>query len=346
MTQGAATATAFAGNAAAMRTLRAALTAGRLPHAHLFTGPPQVGKGTLARWLAQTLLCQSPPQGDPAPCGACGACVRIAHGTHPDVQTFGLERQARESDRATASRELGIDTVRAIVGEIDLLPFEARRKVYVVEDADTLTEEAANGLLKTLEEPPAYATLVLLAVEDRALPDTIRSRCAPLRLHAVPTREIEALLRARTSLPPEDAARVAALAQGRPGWALEAAADPAVLERHDANLDALLEALRGGVAARLALAERLAKRWTAGHRQEVYAALYDWLGFWRGAMLVTAGAANGSIDAKYRAEMEKRAGDSVDGAGRAAARTLEAIAQLDANVNTRMAVETLLLDLP
>lgn len=338
--------TDFAGNPAAVRTLKAALAAGRVPHAYLFTGPPHIGKSTLALWLAQTLLCQTPHTGAPAPCGVCRVCIRIAHGTHPDVQTFSLARQAQGSDRASASRELGIDAVREIVREIDLLPFEAERKVYIIEDAETLTEEAANGLLKTLEEPPSYAVLVLLAVEAASLPETIRSRCAVLRLHPVAHSEIERLLRERHDLPLEQVRRIAALSAGRPGWALRAASDPAVLQSYDENIAVLLQALGGGAASRLGLAEKLGKRWTAGHRAEVYGALFDWLGFWRIVMLLAAGSEDQALDKEQKEAAEQLARHGVDAAGRAASRILQTVSQLDANVNTRMAVETLLLDLP
>lgn len=336
----------FVGNPSAVRALQAAISADRLAHAYLFTGPPHVGKATLALWLAQTLLCERRPPSPPSPCGTCRACLRIARRTHPDVQMFSLERQAREKDRATASRELGIDTVREIVREIDLLPFEADRKVYVIEDADTLTEEAANGLLKTLEEPPGYATLVMVAAEATSLPQTIRSRCALLRLHPVARSEIDQLLREGADLPPEQQARIVELAVGRPGWALQAASDPIVLQTHDENVSALLQALEGGAVARLGLAEKLAKRWTSGHRAEVYAALLDWLGYWRSIMRVAAGEADPGLDKTHKAAAERLARHGVDAASRAASRTLEAISQLDANVNTRMTVETLLLDLP
>ncbi|MDP9352159.1 MAG: DNA polymerase III subunit delta' [Chloroflexota bacterium] len=336
----------FVGNPSAIRALQAAISADRLAHAYLFTGPPQVGKATLALWLAQTLLCEHRPAGAPSPCGTCRACLRIARGTHPDVQTFSLERQARDNDRATASHELGIGTVREIVREIDLLPFEAERKVYIIKDADTLTEEAANSLLKTLEEPPSYATLVMVAAEATNLPETIRSRCAVLRLHPVGHAEIEHLLRERVDLPPDQLARIVGLAVGRPGWALQAASDPSLLQTHDENVAALLQALEGGAVARLALAEKLGKRWTAGHRAQVYAALFDWLGYWRSVMRVAAGEKDPGLDEHQKAAAERLARHGVDATSRAAGRTLEAISQLDANVNTRMAVETLLLDLP
>jgi DNA polymerase-3 subunit delta' len=337
---------AFAGNTGTITALRRAKTLNRLPHAYVFSGPPQIGKSTLARWLAALLLCQNPASDPPEPCGTCGACRRIARSTHPDVQTFSLSRQAASTDRVAASRELGIDTVREIVREIDLLPFEADRKVYIIEDADALTDEAANGLLKTLEEPPLYATMVLLASEDRRLPETIRSRCTILRLQPVPTIEIESLLQSRTNLQLETVTRIAHLALGRPGWALQATTDSRVLVEHDTHVDALISALAGGATARLGLAEKMAKRWTDGHRPEIYTTLYDWLGFWRYAMLRATDNAPAGLYPLHDTTVDRLAANSADIPARAASRTLEAISHLDANVSARMAIETLLLDLP
>ena len=336
----------FAGNAGAIAVLQRAITLGRMPHAYLFSGSPQVGKGTLARWLAATLLCQVRPAGPPEPCGTCKACRRIANGTHPDVQSLSLARQAAGNDRVAASRELGIDAVRELAHEIDLLPFEGDRKIYIIEDADTLTDEAVNGLLKTLEEPPSYATIVLVAVEDRRLPETIRSRCATLRLKPVPVVEIEQLISERADLAPEAAARIAQLSAGRPGWALRAASDAGVLVEHDKHIDDLIVALSGGATGRLRLAEKMAQRWAAGHRQEVYATLYDWLGFWRSVMLHAADTTPAGMDPQHRATVDRLAANGFDVPAQSAARTLEAISHIDANVSTRMSIESLLLDLP
>lgn len=325
--------------------MRSAVALGKPLHAYLFTGPPGVGKRTLAGWLAQSLLCERRQPGESEPCGVCGACTRIAHGTHPDVQVFGLARQAQASDRAAASRELGIDTVRELVAEMPLLPFQADRKVYIIEDADTLTEEAANSLLKTLEEPPAYATLVLLVADERALPETVRSRCTPVRLHAVAELEIREYLEGLPDVSTRAAQKIAHLATGRPSWAIQAARDPSLLEAHYKNVEALVTALDGGAVGRLGLAEVLSKRWSAGHRQEVYATLFDWIGYWRDVMYVAAHPDSTPAEA-LEGEIQKRAQGGVEAAARAAGRTLQAIAHLDANVSTRMAIETLLLDLP
>ncbi len=336
----------FVGNRAALAQLSAALRSGRIPHAYLFTGPPHVGKTTLATWLAQALLCEQSDRRSADPCGTCRVCVRISHGSHTDVQAYGLARQAQTTDKAAASRELGIDAVREIVREIDLLPFEGQRKVYIIEDAGTLTEEAANGLLKTLEEPPSFATLILLAEDESALPDTVRSRSTTVRLGPVSDGEVLRLLLSQPGSDPRISERIARLAVGRPGWALGALREPKVLESHDAHVAALLDALSGGAAARLALAEKMAKRWGAGHRQEVYDTLLDWLGYLRGVMYVSAGVGNAAAYPDQHERTRTLASRGVEAAGAAAKRTVQALAHLDANVNTRMAIEDLLLDFP
>ncbi len=339
-------ASGFIGNPAALEVLRRALGSEAVPHAYLFTGQPHVGKSTLAGWLAQALLCESKSDGSVDPCGTCHTCARIARRTHPDVQVFDLARQDAETNRSTPSRELGIDTIRQIVADVGLLPFEARRKVYVVEDAGALTEEAANSFLKTLEEPPEFATLVLLAVDAASLPDTVTSRATVLKLRPVPREEILEALRRRFDLPERDLERIADLSEGRPGWAIRAASSPEVVEQHDANVAALAEALSGGSAARLALAERLAGRWSSGHRDEVYSTLFDWLGFWREAMHVASGRPVRPAYSRWDNQVRSLAGSGVRATADATDRTLRAIAMLDANVNTRLAVESLLLSIP
>src|SRR5512136_929842 len=144
------------------------LAQGQVGHAYLFTGPPQVGKGTLARWFAQALLCQS--EGS-RPCEACPACRQVAAGTHPDVRPLNLEVQPGER------RTLGIEAIREMRSGMAERPFSGQRKVYLIEDAETMTQDAANALLKTLEEPPSFVVLLLVALSDHMLLPTVVSRC-------------------------------------------------------------------------------------------------------------------------------------------------------------------------
>src|SRR5215470_13079523 len=142
--------------------LRRSIAGGHVAHAYLLSGPEGVGKGLLALRLAQALNCEA---GGPDPCLACRTCKRIARGNHPDVRIAGMASQALglKPDEAARQKELKIDTVREWQGDISLRPYEGRRRVFILHDAERLTDAASNAMLKTLEEPPPYATLLLVA---------------------------------------------------------------------------------------------------------------------------------------------------------------------------------------
>jgi DNA polymerase-3 subunit delta' len=147
----------------ALAVLRAALSNGRLHHALLFTGPSGVGKRTTALALASALNC------DQGGCGTCSVCTRIQDGIHPDVITL-----AREG----AAQIVPIETVRTqVIAAVGLPPHEARERVFLIDEANSLQPAAANSLLKTLEEPPARTRFVLMTVAPDQLLPTIRSRC-------------------------------------------------------------------------------------------------------------------------------------------------------------------------
>lgn len=189
-------------------------------HAYLLSGPARVGKSTIARRLSQALLCERPlPE---RPCGQCSTCRRVEHGSHPDVDIWSLARQVAEGGKDARATGLSIETARKIGASIWLRPFEGRWRMVIVEDAETLTVPAQQALLKTLEEPTGFTVFVLLSVDPDALLETIRSRCVELALQLVSEAVIAAGLRERGV---DNADSLAALARGRPGWALAAAED-------------------------------------------------------------------------------------------------------------------------
>ena len=146
--------------------LRRAMAQDRVPHAYLFTGPAGAGTYAAALALAAAMNCErAPGEG----CGECAACERIAAGVHPDVQT--LERQG-------PSQTIPIEVIRKqVIPALGLPPHEARARLYLIEEATSLLDPAANALLKTLEEPPARTHFVLCTGSPLELLPTIRSRC-------------------------------------------------------------------------------------------------------------------------------------------------------------------------
>jgi DNA polymerase-3 subunit delta' len=182
------------GHDKAKRWFGAAIGQGRLGGSFLIVGSAGIGKRTLAKLLARTLLCQSSHPSEMAPCGTCQACVQVHAGTHPDVV-----RVAKPADKSFIPLDLliGPPDARMQEGfcrEVRLKPQHGTRKVAILEDADFLNEEGANCLLKTLEEPPAGAVVLVIGTsEQRQLP-TIRSRCQIIRLGPLSVQDATRLL--------------------------------------------------------------------------------------------------------------------------------------------------------
>lgn len=202
------------GNAAVVGRLARMASSGRVPPSLLFTGPPGVGKLQAAKTLAQALNCE---KRDGDACGLCPPCLRIAKEEHADVRVVQPEG---------AGRQLKVEGVRQIVSEAPFRPFEGRHRVAILVDAERMNPTAANTLLKTLEEPPPWAVLVLVTANETALLPTILSRCQILRFAPLGAEEIVDLLVSRHDVPAERAVLLAALSGGSLSRALELEEEP------------------------------------------------------------------------------------------------------------------------
>ncbi len=215
--------------------LRRSLEQGRFPHALLFVGLEGIGKRTFARKLAQALLCETVPAERLEPCEACPGCLQVEAETHPD-----FAEAARPEDK----HELPIAVIRDLCEHFALKPARGIRKVAILDDADDLNEEAANAFLKTLEEPPPGAVLILIGTSVEVQLQTVVSRCQVVRFDPLPAEDVGAILLERgVARDPDDAARLAALGDGSVRRAL-GLADPN-LERFRRDLIDELASDRG-----------------------------------------------------------------------------------------------------
>ena len=314
----------------AVALLRRSLAEGRVGHAYLITGSPQVGKTTLAQTFARALNCVC-SEADERPCDACRSCRLVSAGNHPDVQLI-------EPDGVY----LKIDQIRALQRQVALSPLEGRWKVYILREMERATAEAANALLKTLEEPPSHAVLLLTASEAEALLPTVVSRCQAIPLRPLSQQAVKQALVNRWQVPPEQASLLANLSGGRLGWAVEANRRPLVLERRSQRLDELQGLMVQGRADRFAYAERLSRN-PAGLRE----VMGLWLSWWRDLLLVIHGSTATLTHQDRSADLRQLAEKLGPEQARQAVEAIRAaIEGLDSHANPRLTAEVLMLNLP
>lgn len=224
------------GHASQRGHLWRAISNDRLHHALLIQGPRGVGKRTLAQVVARTLLCEEPAQG---PCEKCATCHKTKHGHHPDIagvlrdDIVGIDpalQEARddrfEKGKAVIGDVLDVAYLTALGAVLDSRPFEARRRVVIIVDAERMNPSAANKLLKSLEEPCPGNVAILTSSSPASLLPTIRSRCAVLRVGGLAQAEVEDALVQMERVDRNEAHRRAQLCGGSLGRALEEQTDP------------------------------------------------------------------------------------------------------------------------
>jgi len=207
--------------------LKRDLARDRLAHAYLFVGPEGVGKATVARLLGAATLCREPEESE-RPCGKCLACGKIQRSNHPDFHVVAP---------AEGKRWIRIDQIRELQAALALRPFEADRRVVIIDCAESMNESAQNAFLKTLEEPPPGTLIVMVAPGAHHLLPTIVSRCRIERLGPLKTEHIVKIMIEERGLDEEHASLVAGLSAGSVGTALAMDSDfaqrirPAILRR-------------------------------------------------------------------------------------------------------------------
>jgi DNA polymerase-3 subunit delta' len=221
------------GQSALTARLRSALGQDRIAHAVIFAGPAGSGKRTVASIYARALLCSGSGS---KPCNACPQCRKVLSGNHADLNVVRPEEEGKS---------LGVDEARGLQRLIGVRPYEGGRAVVIVEDAQDLTVQAQNALLKTLEEPPEHAILILLAETLSPLLPTILSRCAVFKMARLNDADLMRVLKGRGCPGGERTVHAAAMADGRPGRALELLADEGYWALRDRAISVLEQLVEG-----------------------------------------------------------------------------------------------------
>jgi DNA polymerase III subunit delta' len=331
------------GHQSAVDHLDRAVQFGRISHAYLLTGPDGTGRRHLATTFAQALSCQRDIE--ERPCGECSACRRVREGIYPDVTTVSLETQAASERRDSRNTVISIETIRELRSSVTLRPLEGRWRVAIIEDVDRLSLAAYDALLKTLEEPPSFVVLILIATEYDALPETIRSRCRHIPLEPLPRDLVARALRERGASD-ADAELLARLTRGRIGHAFALLDDQPALERRRAYVDSGVEMIESPLTA-LAAARRLADVYRRGQRDRVAEEIDAILGLWRDILLLRSGRADDIVNLDARERLAPLASawtlrDVRDGV-RACQQTLF---DLNANVQPRIALNNMVMQWP
>ncbi len=320
----------------AVRDLHQAIAASP-SHAYMLVGPRKSGRRTAALGFAAALCCQQPRASGDA-CGNCGVCRRIARGTFPDVTVVDLAIQSSREKDKTRGQSLNISTVREVGAAVAYRPTEAPWRIYIVDDAETMQETAQEAFLKTLEEPPPYAIIMLLTTDADRLLDTIRSRCTEIRFGRSPDDAIESALRANGILPTL-IERIVPHANGSVGWAMDAARDPGLVDERATQRESAVGLVAAAPYDRMIAAIHLADSWS-GDRAMVNARLDSLLSVWRGLLLHRFGLASGITQL---AGVERLDVAQITGA---IASVDQCRQSLEANVRPRLALESMVAAWP
>jgi DNA polymerase-3 subunit delta' len=316
---------------------------GDVAQGYEISGPRSIGKHTVALRLAQTLNCSAEPRVSGG-CGTCLNCTKIEKGIHPDVLV--IERQV-DLEKRGDRKNITIEQIRAMQQDLALRPLEGRKRIVLIDDAAELSEHAEVALLKTLEEPPVHAVLLLITPTPSRLLETIRSRIQPLPFRLVARAEIEEALAKRFG---PSAAKYAAVAAGKPGIALTLATDEASRTARSGLEKEFYELVASRLTERFAWAADLAdsERDTQRRNEQIESRLVQWGELLRDAAVVAAGAPERATRSERTAQTNKLAAGVPQ-------RELVDLAQsferwrrdvVETTVSARMLLELLALKLP
>ena len=335
------------GNNRIKETLKRLIKSGRVPHSLIFAGAEGVGKRLFALELAKAAVCQNPQNGEA--CGVCAACRRAASFEFPKSDDRDAHKKVIFSEHGDVgmivpyNRNILVDAIRNLEAEANFRPFEAQARFFIINDADKMNDEAANALLKTLEEPPATSHIFLVASRPDALLPTIRSRCQTLRFAPVEAAEVEKFLLETKQFSPADAELIAKLSRGKLGNTLNMN-----LEAFRAQRDLMLRALESLTAKkdRAALLQTAEEMNDAKNKDDYETYLEILQTLIRDAWTLRLGSADAVVNTDLKNALQKIA-DSAD-SRRLAAWLLEIETlreNLAVNLNRKIATDALFMQM-
>lgn len=315
----------------AVDMLKKHIVLGTTRHAYLFAGPPGLGRRTLALRFAQALNCQTPIEPG-IPCGGCRDCKQIASMQHADLSVVQAD-----SEGGT----MKVDQIRDLRKTITYKPYQSKYRVALFLRFHEANDSAANALLKTLEEAPSYAVLILTADNPEQLLTTIVSRCEVLRLRPLKVNEVQHALEEK-GFETSQSKLIAHIAGGRFGYARRLLESESMLGLREERLNDLQTLMSASRVEKFSYADKLSK-----DKDSMRQAILIWLSYWRDVMLRTAQAETPLVNVDRNLEIEDVASRmDLSSARRVVSSLEEALEKMERNVNARMLAEVLLLDLP
>ena len=327
--------------------LQGALQRDTLASSYLFFGPPGCGKLAMARALARAVNCSSEGA---RPCGRCSQCQKISQLRHPDVTVlFPRPSEIKDEDlRRTLDKlavnpysdisfsensRIHIDSVREIRSQADMRPYEGRKKVFILTEADRMTKDAANALLKTLEEPPGHILLILTSARFGQLPPTVMSRCQQVRFNPLSREEVAEGLKRLSLGDPEGRRLASRLAQGDLRRAKMLLKEDIHRSREEI-FKVLSAALSQDFTAILRWSKRLGKAKDRASSRRRLEALQIW---YRDLMLLIEGGEEELINADLRSQLQEISTQyDWNGIQRCLGDVRQSLRALDAHVNQEL----------